>query len=151
MIPNIYNSQFTNLIMKSITHNLYRLILCVSLTVGLSTILSAQPVSTQPASSAPSAKSAAGNQTITFKVYGVCDECKLRIESAALDAKGVKKAEWDIKSNMIVVVGSSKMTAQNVAETIAKAGYKSELSEADSKAYNKLPACCQYDSGIEKH
>ena len=137
--------------MKSITHNLYRLILCVSLTVGLSTILSAQPVSTQPASSAPSAKSAAGNQTITFKVYGVCDECKLRIESAALDAKGVKKAEWDIKSNMIVVVGSSKMTAQNVAETIAKAGYKSELSEADSKAYNKLPACCQYDSGIEKH
>ena len=135
--------------MKSITQNIYSLFLCVTLTVGLSTVLSAQPVSTQPVS-AQSAKSA-GNQTITFKVYGVCDECKLRIESAALDAKGVKKAEWDIKSNMIVVVGSSKMTAQNVADTIAKAGYKSELSEADAKAYNKLPACCQYDSGIEKH
>ena len=139
--------------MKSITQNLYRLILCVSLTVGLSTILSAQTTSTQPASakSAESGKSAVGNQTITFKVFGVCDDCKLRIESAALDAKGVKKAEWDIQSNMIVVVGSSKMTAQNVAETIAKAGYKSELSEADAKAYSKLPACCQYDSGIEKH
>ena len=136
--------------MKSITHNIFRFILCVSLTAGLSTILSAQPASTQPAS-AQSAKSAVGNQTITFKVFGVCDDCKLRIESAALDAKGVKKAEWDIKSNMIVVVGSSKMTAQNVAETIAKAGYKSEFSEADAKAYSKLPACCQYESGIEKH
>ena len=92
-----------------------------------------------------------GDQTVSFLVFGVCGDCKHRIESAAMDAKGVKKAEWDQQSNILVLVGSAKMDKQKVAETIAKAGYKSELAAADMKAYAKLPACCQYDSGIEKH
>lgn len=91
------------------------------------------------------------DQTVSFKVYGVCDDCKERIESSALDAKGVKKAEWDKQSDILVLVGSSKMDKQKVADTVAKAGYKSELAEADKKGYAKLPACCQYDGKIEKH
>ena len=92
-----------------------------------------------------------GEQTITMKVYGLCDDCKNRIETAAMDAKGVKKAEWDIQSNTLVLIGSQKMTKENVAAAVAKAGYRSEVCEADPIAYQKLPACCQYDSGIEKH
>ena len=92
-----------------------------------------------------------GDQTISFKVYGVCDDCKNRIESAAMDGKGVKKAEWDIQSNVLVLVGSSKMTKENVAEKISKAGYKSDITEADPAAYAKLPKCWQYVSDADKH
>jgi hypothetical protein len=93
----------------------------------------------------------AGDQTITFKVYGVCDDCKQRIELAAMDAKGVKKAEWDKQSNVLVVVGSSKMTKEGVAAKVAKAGYKSDVCEADPEGYSKLPGCCQYKSDADKH
>jgi hypothetical protein len=91
------------------------------------------------------------NQTVSFKVYGVCGQCKERIESAAMDGKGVKKAEWDIQSDILVLVGSSKMDKMKVAKTISKAGYKTEFSPADKKGFDKLPACCQYEEGAEKH
>lgn len=91
------------------------------------------------------------DQTISFKVIGTCGMCKDRIESTALDVKGVKKAEWDMQSDMLVLVGSAKMNKQKVADALAKAGHKSELAVADPKGYAKLPGCCQYDSGIEKH
>lgn len=92
-----------------------------------------------------------GDQTISFKVYGVCDDCKNRIELAAMDAKGVKKAEWDKQSNVLVLVGSAKMTKEAVAEKISRAGYKSDIAAADPKAYAKLPGCCQYVSDEGKH
>jgi len=92
-----------------------------------------------------------GDQTVSFKVSGMCLDCKHRIESAAMDAKGVKKAEWDPQSDVLVLVGSAKMDKQKVALAVSKAGYRSELAPADPKAYAKLPACCQYDSGNEKH
>jgi copper chaperone CopZ len=91
------------------------------------------------------------DQTITIMVPGICEMCKARIESAAMDVAGVKKAEWDVKTDTLVLVGSAKMDKQKVADALAKAGYRSELSGADPKAYQKLPACCQYDSGLEKH
>jgi copper chaperone CopZ len=97
------------------------------------------------------ADAATGQQVVSFKVTGVCGECKARIESTAMDVKGVKKAEWDVQTDMLVLVGSPKMDKQKVAEALAKAGHKSELMAADPKAYAKLPACCQYDSGAEKH
>jgi Cu(I)/Ag(I) efflux system membrane fusion protein len=90
-------------------------------------------------------------KTISFKVTGICNDCKHRIESTALDVKGVKKAEWDIQTDMLVCVGSPKMDKQKIADALAKAGHKSEFAAADPKGYAKLPGCCQYDSGIEKH
>ena len=102
-------------------------------------------------SSAQAKASKGMDQTVSFKVTGICGDCKERIESTALDVKGVKKAEWDIQTDMLVIVGSSKMDKQKVANALAKAGHKSELAEADPKGYANLPACCQYDNGIEKH
>jgi copper chaperone CopZ len=101
--------------------------------------------------SAQSAKTKPVDQTISFKVFGVCGDCKQRIETAAMDVKGVKKAEWDVKTDVLVLVGSAKMDKHKVAAALAKAGHKSELAEADPKAYSNLPGCCQYDSGVEKH
>jgi hypothetical protein len=97
------------------------------------------------------AQSASTDQTIIFKVYGVCDDCKNRIELAAMDSKGVKKAEWDKQSNKLVLLGSSKMTKEKVAEAVSKAGYKSDVMAADPKAYAKLPTCCQYVNDEGKH
>jgi hypothetical protein len=91
------------------------------------------------------------DQTVSFHVAGVCGECKARIESTALDVKGVKKAEWDQKTDMLVLVGSAKMDKQKVANALAKAGHDSDLAKADPKSYAKLPKCCQYDTGAEKH
>lgn len=115
------------------------------------TFMSSAYAQSSPSASTPTVVKKKGDQTITMKVYGLCDDCKNRIETAAMDAKGVKKAEWDIQSNTLVLIGSAKMTKENVAAAVAKAGYKSEVCEADPLAYQKLPACCQYDSGIEKH
>ena len=127
--------------MKSLNNKTIKnFILCTLMFLGFSLSASAQA---KPVKGA--------DQTVSFTVYGVCDDCKGRIESAAIDAKGVKKAEWDNQSNMLVLVGSEKMDKQKVANNIAKAGYKSELAAADPKGYAKLPGCCQYDSGIEKH
>jgi mercuric ion binding protein len=126
--------------MKSINNSIYIFFLCSFMIIGFTNSSTAQ------------AKSEKGmEQTVSFKVTGICGDCKERIESAALDVKGVKKAEWDIQTDMLVLVGSSKMDKQKVANALAKAGHKSELAAADPKGYAKLPGCCQYDSGIEKH
>jgi copper chaperone CopZ len=90
--------------------------------------------------------------TITLKVPGVCNMCKARIETTSYDVSGVKSAKWDLESEVLTTVINPKKTSrQKVADALAAAGYRSELAEADPKAYQNLPACCQYDSGIEKH
>lgn len=126
--------------MTTIHSNIFKSILSLLLVLGLTVVVSAQT------------NAAKGmEQTISLKVSGVCGECKHRIESTAMDVKGVKKAEWDIKTDVLVCVGNAKMDKQKIADALAKAGHKSELAAADPKGYANLPACCQYDSGAEKH
>lgn len=124
--------------MKLFSQNIFGLFICSLFVFGMSCTVSGQTASK-------------GDQTVSFKVSGVCGECKERIETAAKDVKGVKKAEWDIQTDMLVLVGSAKMDKQMVANALAKAGHKSELAAADPKGYANLPGCCQYDNGIEKH
>lgn len=125
--------------MKSINQFIYTGIFSFFLIFGMAVSLSAQ------------SKSKGEDQTITLTVSGVCGDCKERIESTALDVKGVKKAEWDMQTDILVLVGSSKMDKHKVAKALAKAGHKSNLAAADKKGYAKLPGCCQYDDGIKKH
>ena len=127
--------------MKTVSQNIFSFIIAICLMAFLTIDATAQTAVT----------SKKGQQTITLKVPGICGMCKERIESAAMDVAGVKKAEWDIQTDTLVVVGSSKMSKQKVAEALAKAGYRSDVCAADAKAYEKLPGCCQYDSGLEKH
>ncbi|MEP6796074.1 MAG: heavy metal-associated domain-containing protein [Saprospiraceae bacterium] len=131
--------------MNSFSQKIYRLLFCISLVTSMTTFLSAQST-VDPNGRTP----IKGDQTITLLVPGVCEMCKARIESAAMDVSGVKKAEWDIKTDTLVVVGSAKMDKQKIADALAKAGYRSELAVADPKGYKKLPSCCQYDSGAKK-
>ncbi len=128
--------------MKSISQTITKLSFCLICVFSINAGLTAQNQVSTPVSVA---------QTITMLVPGICDMCKNRIESAAMDVPGVKKAEWDIKTDTLVVIGTAKMSKQKIADALAKAGYRSELAAADPKAYKKLPACCQYDSGLDKH
>lgn len=126
--------------MKSIFQNIFPIALVILLFTGFSSSVAAQGKSVD-----------SKQQTISLKVFGVCGDCKQRIESTALDVKGVKKAEWDMQSDVLVLIGTKKMSKEKVAAALAKAGHRSELLAADPKGYANLPACCQYDSGVNKH
>lgn len=96
--------------------------------------------------------SAAKTDTITLNVPGVCMDCKERIETTVYDVAGVKTAKWDLETSVLTaVINPKKTSAQKIADALAKVGYRSDLAEADPVAYQKLPGCCQYDSGIDKH
>ncbi|SRR5690554_5101316 len=88
----------------------------------------------------------------TFRVDGVCEDCKKRIEDATLRISGVKLAEWDKNTQQLNVVYKNKKTSEDaIQQTIANNGHSTEGHEADSAAYEKLPKCCKYSSGVEPH
>ncbi len=90
-------------------------------------------------------------ETIEFKVTGVCGMCEERVENAAL-IKGVKMAEWDIKTQtMKVVYQPKKVSQEEIEKAVAGAGHDTENQTAPEEAYKKLPACCAYKDGVEVH
>lgn len=79
-----------------------------------------------------------------FKVYGNCEMCKERIETA-LDHKGIKQAMWDVKKKELeVVYVSSKITEQQIHELVAAAGHDTDKVKAKDETYADLPFCCLY-------
>jgi copper chaperone CopZ len=94
---------------------------------------------------------AGNNITRHFKVSGVCEKCKTRIENAAY-VKGVKYADWNIDSqDLTVKYDSTKTSPEIFLKSIAKAGHDNEMFKADDEDYNKIASCCKYRSGIKKH
>jgi mercuric ion binding protein len=90
-------------------------------------------------------------ETAEFKVKGVCMMCKERIENAAL-IKGVKLTEWNKETNMLKVVFNPKKTSlETIHSAVAEAGHETEKVKANKEAYSKLPKCCAYNDGVEKH
>jgi copper chaperone CopZ len=88
----------------------------------------------------------AGNKVEKVKVYGNCDQCKLRIEKAAKAIDGVASANWDQKTKMMdLAFDDSKTNVDKVEMAIANVGHDTEKHKATDKAYSKLPGCCQYD------
>ena len=81
----------------------------------------------------------------SIRVAGNCDMCKKRIEEAA-DLKGVKKANWDPKSQILhISYNPQKITLIQIQEEIAKIGHDTEKFKADSLAFEKLHNCCHYE------
>jgi len=86
----------------------------------------------------------AGEQKLSFKVWGNCEMCKSTIETS-LDVKGIKSANWNVETkNIEVVYNSEKMTEDKIHHLIAASGYDTEKVKGDDKAYKELPDCCQY-------
>ena len=83
----------------------------------LNTTAKAQPVATK-------------DSTTSFKVSGVCDQCKNRIEKS-LKIKGIKTAEWDVDTKMLsLVFDPSKITLDKVYTRLADVGHDTELKKA---------------------
>ena len=94
----------------------------------------------------------AGLSTASFKVTGVCDMCKRRIETAAYGVNGVKKADWNSDTQLLTVsFNSGKAATDAIQNRVAGAGHDTEKTKADDKAYSKLPDCCKYRDGVEVH
>ncbi len=87
--------------------------------------------------------------TISFKVHGVCGDCKERIE-AALDRKGIYKAVYNFKTQMVTITyktGSFK--EEQFHNMVAMVGHDTELVKADNVVYSNLPECCKYRDGAK--
>ncbi len=80
----------------------------------------------------------------TFKVNGVCEMCKHRIENA-LDVKGVKFSEWNEKTHQCTVVYKPKLISNaTIHQLVAKAGHDTDSVKAAEDTYNNLHHCCKY-------
>lgn len=86
-----------------------------------------------------------------IRVFGNCDQCKERIETA-LVRPGVKTAEWDKQSKMLTVVyRSDKVSEVQIHEWIAEAGHDTKKTKAENAKYETLPGCCKYRDGENTH
>ena len=95
------------------------------------------------------AQSSSSTKIITFKVDGNCGMCKDRIENA-LSIKGVKSANWNVKTKMIeVVYKPSKISELQIHQAIAKIGHDTEKVKATKEDYQGLHGCCKYRDNPE--
>jgi outer membrane receptor protein involved in Fe transport/copper chaperone CopZ len=90
---------------------------------------------------------AQNDTTATFKVYGACGMCKMRIEKA-LKIKGISKAKWDVGKQMLTVTyNSSTIQLDAIHSKVAEVGHDTELKKAKDDVYKALPECCLYRDG----
>ena len=91
----------------------------------------------------------AQSKTDTVKVWGNCDECKDKIETAAKKA-GAISADWNEDNYLLVAnYNNDKTSGIDIQKEIAAVGYDTQDVKASDDAYNKLPKCCQYKRGAE--
>jgi len=83
----------------------------------------------------------------SFFVDGICGMCKTRIEDLAYSVKGVKWAEWNLESKLLLVKFEDDINAEKLAKVLSKGGHDNWLSTAKDGAYNKLHSCCKYRTG----
>jgi len=89
-------------------------------------------------------KTATGDTSITFKVYGACVQCKDRIE-AAIKGKGVKFASWNIDSKVLnLTYNPSQISIDKIQNRIIGVGHDLENKKAKDNVYAELPSCCHY-------
>ena len=81
---------------------------------------------------------------IKFQVNGVCEMCKNRIETA-LDVKGIRLADWNIKTKFCRVKFNSEIISENdIHKLISEVGHDTPIYRAKDKDYNNLYHCCHY-------
>ena len=84
------------------------------------------------------------NAKTTIEVDGVCGMCKMRIEKAALDSKGVKSAVWNQENHYLSLIFDERKTnVQQICQSIADAGHDTRMITATDEAYNSIHECCK--------
>jgi Cu(I)/Ag(I) efflux system membrane fusion protein len=95
--------------------------------------------------SAVEAKTSAIVSHAEFRVEGLCEMCKERIETTAKSVHGVVAAEWNMESKMLhISFDKSHTEIDDVKKSIADAGHDNDKYRAPDSTYNSLPECCLY-------
>jgi hypothetical protein len=82
--------------------------------------------------------------SVSFKVWGACEQCKDRIERV-VKGKGVKSASWSIESKMLTLVYNPTQTnLDKIENRIVASGHDIKNKKAKDAVYKALPACCHY-------
>ena len=80
----------------------------------------------------------------SFTVYGNCEMCKERIETA-LDRKGIQTAYWSKEEQKVFITYQSNLfTEEQLHNIVAMVGHDTEKVKADNIVYQNLPGCCHY-------
>ena len=81
----------------------------------------------------------------SFKVSGVCEMCKVRIEKGTVKIKGVKYASWDVNTNNLsIIYNSKKINIDSIHKKITVFGHDTDKYKAKEEVYQSLPECCYY-------
>lgn len=73
--------------------------------------------------------------------------CEERIENA-LSVKGVKSADWDLKTHQCTVIfRSDKISEEEIHKLLNEAGHDTEKSKASDEQYSRVHTCCRYREG----
>src|ERR1700741_2848548 len=84
------------------------------------------------------------DSTISFKVYGLCEQCKQRIEQS-IKVNGVDSANWNIQSKMLsLTYDTGLISLETIQQRILAVGHDVENRKATPAAYGSLPSCCRY-------
>jgi mercuric ion binding protein len=85
------------------------------------------------------------NAKASLEVKGVCFMCKVRIEKASLNTKGVKSANWDVKAHQLKLIYDARKTnLKAIEKNIVAVGHDSENLKANDEVYKGISGCCQY-------
>ncbi|HPI38622.1 MAG TPA: hypothetical protein PK397_11825 [Ignavibacteriaceae bacterium] len=87
---------------------------------------------------------------IKFKVFGNCNQCVDRIESA-LKIPEVKYSKWNKKSKMLRVIFETSIEADSLHKRVAAVGHDTEKFKAPDSVYASLPKCCLYRENPKTH
>lgn len=86
------------------------------------------------------------NAKYTIEVNGNCEQCKKRIEKAALGVSGVKSAQWNMETHeLALILNEEKTSVLEVKKAIAKVGHDTDEIKADATTYENLHSCCHYE------
>lgn len=85
-------------------------------------------------------------ETKSFLVAGNCEMCKARIDKAAKAVPGVLEASWNVETKKLTVkLNAVKTSQKEIQKAVAGVGHDTKMFKAESKTYNNLHACCQYE------
>jgi mercuric ion binding protein len=85
------------------------------------------------------------NAKATIEVDGVCLMCKTRIEKASIKTKGVKIANWDVKTHELKLIFDERKTSlKKIKESIVAVGHDTKDIKAKEDVYNNIDPCCKY-------
>jgi copper chaperone CopZ len=88
------------------------------------------------------------SEKLSISTSAVCEMCKDRIEAAVKGLKGVEAALLNLDNKKLKVKYQPEaVSAEQIRESVRKAGYAADGLQPEKTAYEALPKCCQ-KSGV---